>query len=191
MKYVFFLLLLVASSLRAETFSGYYVTQTSDTIHCSINLKKKHIDFYDFSRVTKIVTLVDNEGVKRFSPHEILCFAINIPDKGIYKFVSLEEDRKSFFHEIVNGKISLYKIYSLNSYDGALVIMPVALKDNKLIYLPAAYRKKRVSNLLEDNPAILEKWETTTFNAWTDPWFDTTEIEKYFKEYNEFDMNEK
>ena len=159
MKKLVFLLLLISSCLKAETFSGYYVTNTFDTIHCNISLMKKHIDFYDFSRVTKNVNLVDSEGVKTFKPHEIICFTINIPDKGIHKFVSLKEDKKNFFQEIINGKISLYKTYSLHPYDGSLAILPVALKDNKLVYLNVANRKQRVSNLLKDNPIIFRKVE--------------------------------
>ena len=184
MKKLLFLLLLISSSLKAETFSGYYVTNTFDTIHCNISLIKKHIDFYDFSRVTKNVNLVDSEGIKKFKPQEIICFIIDIPDKGIYKFVSLKEDKKSFFHEIISGKISLYKIYSLHPYDGSLAIIPVAFKENKLVYLNVANRKQRVGNLLKDKSALLEKWKTTTFNAWTGSWFDTTEIEEYIREYN-------
>ncbi|NLM68088.1 MAG: hypothetical protein GX180_13090 [Enterococcus sp.] len=145
---------------------------------------KKHTDFYDFSRVTKNVNLVDSEGVKKFKPHEIICFTINIPDKGVQKFVSLKADKIKFFHEIISGKISLYKTYSLHSYDGSLAIIPVALKENKLVYLNVANRKQRISNLLKENPVLLEKWKATTFNAWAGSWFDTTEIEEYFREYN-------
>ncbi len=189
MKKKLFLLLLISSSLRAETFLGYYVTNNSDTIHCNINLTRKNVDYYDFSKVIKSVNLVDCSGNKKFKPHEIICFVINIPDKGVCKFVSIAENKKTFFHEILSGKISLYKTYSTHPFDGSLAIIPVALKDNKLVYLNVANKKQKISNLLKDNPVILEKWEATTFNAWTDSWFDTTEIEKYIKEYNEFDMN--
>ncbi len=149
MKRIFFLLLLISSSLRAETFSGYYVTNNLDTIHCNINLIKKHVDHYDFSKVTKSVNLVDNEGKRKFKPHEIICFVINIPNKGVYKFVSLVEDKKKKFHEILSGKISLYKTYSTHSYDGSLAIIPVALKDNKLVYLNVANRKQKNQQLVE------------------------------------------
>ncbi len=191
MKKIFFFLLIVSSSLKAETFSGYYVTNNSDTIYCNINLTKKTVDYYDFSKVRKSVNLVDSDGEKKFKPHDIVCFAINIPNKETYKFVSLEEDTQQFFCEIISGKISLYKIYLLHPYDGSLATIPIALKDNKLVYLNAINKKQRVSNLLEDNPVVLEKWKATKFNMWTDSHFDTTEIEKCIREYNEFDTNEK
>ena len=188
MRKILFLLLLISSSIRAEEFSGYYITNNLDTINCVFVLQKKHIDFYDFSSVTKTVLLRDHEGTKKFKPHEIICFLINMPDKEIYKFVSLKEDKKQFFHEIIRGKISLYKTYSRHPYDRSLAIIPVAHKDNKLVYLNVANRKQRVSNLLEDNPIILEKWKEVKSNTWTGSWFDTTEIEKHIREYNEFDI---
>ena len=182
---------LISSSLKAEEFAGYYVTNNLDTVHCVFVLQKKHGDFYDFSMLTKTVILGDQGGTKKFKPHEIVCFAINIPNEGTYKFVSLKEDKKQFFHEIINGKISLYKTYSRHPYDGSLTILPIAHKDNQLVYLNVVNRKQRVSNLLKDNPVILEKWTATKSNAWTGSWFDTTEIEKYIREYNEFDTVEK
>jgi len=190
MKKIFFLLLLISSSLKAEEFSGYYVTNDLDTVRCVFVLQKKHKDFYDFSMVTKTVILRDHEGVKKLKPREIICFAINILNEATYKFVSLKEDKKQFFHEIINGKISLYKIYLRHPYDGSLAIIPIAHKNNELVYLNVANRKQRISNLLKDNPVVLAKWEATKSNAWTSSWFDTTEIEKYIEEYNEFDKVE-
>lgn len=103
----------------------------------------------------------------------------------------MKEDGKQFFQEIVNGKISLYKVYSKHPYDGSLAIIPVAHKDNKLIYLNVANRKKRISNLLIDNPIVSEKWKATKSNAWTDSWFDTTEIEEFIREYNELEREKR
>lgn len=191
MKKIFFLLLIISSSLKAENFSGYYVTNNSDTVSCSFVLQKKHKDFYDFSSVSNTVTLGDHEGIKKFKPHEITCFVINIPEDGEYKFVSLRENRKLFFHEIINGKISLYKTYSRHAYDGSLAIIPIAHKNNELVYLNVVNRKKRIANLLKDNSVVLEKWKATESNTLTSSWFDTSEIEKYIREYNEFNLNGK
>jgi hypothetical protein len=191
MRAIIFLLLLTSSSLGAEEFSGYYVTNDSDTVQCVFVLPKIHTEYYNFSMVTKTVTLAEFKGAKKFKPHEIICFVINIPGEGRYKFVSLEEDRKQFFHEIIKGKISLYKVYSKHPYDGSLAIIPVAIKDNKLVYLNVVNRKQRISNLLKDKPVLSEKWEATKFNSWTGSWFDTTEIEEIIREYNKLDTNEK
>ena len=75
---------LISSSLKAEEFSGYYVTNNLDTVRCVFVLPKKHRDFYDFSMVTKTVILRGQEGAKKFKSYEIVCFAINIPnDSGL------------------------------------------------------------------------------------------------------------
>jgi len=183
-KLLCLLLWLINFSLNAQVFSGYYVKNNFDTINCSI-LVRKHRDFYDFSGVTRRVNLFGDEGRKTFRPHEIICFVINIPDEGTYKFVSLQGDRSDFYQVIINGKISLYKTYSRNPYDGSLAIIPVAIKDNKLVYLNVINRKQRVINLINDNPEVLEKWEAKVFNFWTDSIFDTTELEVLIREYNE------
>lgn len=191
MKKIMFLLLLISSSLKAQEFSGYYITNVLDTVQCVFVLQKKHKDFFDFSMIAKTVILRDLEGAKKFKPHEINCFVINIPEEGIYKFISLKEDEKQFFHEIIYGKISLYKVYSKHPYDGSLAIIPVAHKDNKLIYLNVVNRKQRISNLLIDNPIVSEKWKATKSNAWTGSWFDTTEIEEFIREYNELEREKR
>ena len=184
MKKVFLLLVLISPYLKAEEFSGYYITNNLDTVNCIIN-----INYHNFSKVTKKVNLIDNEGKKKFKPNEINSFVINTRYGEPYKFVSLGVDEKNFYHEIINGKISLYIFYPPTLLYGGPEI-PVALKDNELVFLNAINRKQRVSNLLKDNPVVLEKWEATKFNAWTDSNLDTTEIEKYFREYNEFYTNE-
>lgn len=179
---VFFFL--ISTSANAKEFHGYYVTNDSDTVQCVFDLQKKHKDFYDFSMVTKTIHLADVQGAKKFKPLEIVCFVINIPEEGEYKFISLEEDTKQFYQEIIKGKISLYKSYSRHSYDGSLAIIPVARKDKKLVYLNVANRKQRIGNLLADNIQLSERWKATKSNNWSASWFDTTEIEEYIRAYN-------
>jgi len=177
---ILLILILLSSSftLKAGKFIGYYVTNNQDTISCYFNLAD--FDYYDLAGISKKVIIVDNEGVKKFKPHEIICFAIVFSEQEQYKFVSLKEDPKKFYHEIVYGKLSLYKTYSMNLYHGVPSITTVLLKHGMLFTLSGFNTKQAISELLIDNPAILAKWKKTKLFTDAD-----TKIETIVREYNE------
>lgn len=186
MKKLLFILLLFSCSAYAQNFPGYYVTLKQDTIKCNFILYKKSYNQFDFSIISKKVILLDSEGVKKFKPNEIVCFWINTSETEIFKFVSIKGNKKSFFQEIICGKISLYKSYATHPYDGSLAIIPVAMKDNRLIYLNVINKKQRIYELLKDNEHVSEKWKAVEINNWTGSSYDTKEIEIFINEYNNY-----
>lgn len=189
MKKLLFILLLTSNTLCAQDFSGYYITKNSDTIDCTIHLKRRLFYYNDFAQLIESVTLVDFEREKLFYPGDILCFVLNVTNDKAYRFVSIEGDMKRFYHEIIKGRISLYKTYSYNAYDGSLEITPIIMKGNKQFYLGMMNMKPRVAKFIGDNPAIMEKWKATEINLWTTNWSDTSKLEKIINEYNESAKN--
>ena len=158
-KLLLFYFIIVGLPVSAQKFQGYYVTNSSDTIECNINLTANIFrkDILNFKDVSKVVRLVDTEGKKKFKPLKIASFVIFNPNGETYKFVSLPEDKTFFFHEIIKGRISLYKAYSTNPYDKSQVNLIYIYKGNSLVPLNILNRKKRVSSFLEDNHEIAVK----------------------------------
>lgn len=172
------LFLFVSFTINAKEYPGYYITNNSDTIQCTIKRMENTIfGNYVFLGVSRRVLLVDHEGKKTFYPQEIKCFVVMTPDGGSHKFVSLKEDNSYFFNEIIEGKISLYKAYFPHGYDRSQQRHVYIYKDDTLVNLSLiGNRKNRVTPFFQDNPAIAAKWETVKFD------FDI--LEELINEYN-------
>ncbi|MFL9831082.1 hypothetical protein ABS764_09505 [Flavobacterium sp. ST-87] len=165
MKKLFFVLFVYFLNFQvfAQKFKGYYITNSSDTIQCSFDVEVNIFDRKDFERysVKNKVKILNNEGQKiLFKPNEIQSFFIKGTKTGDYKFVSLSGN-KFFYHELVNGKLSFYKVYRHNS-GGALGALAseeyYLLKDEKLVQINPLNLRKGLGKQIEDYPELYQKW---------------------------------
>lgn len=131
---------------------GYYVTHAGDTAYCDIraysNLRGK-MELSDFSRS---ITVEGDGGSKKLKPRDIRAFVFVDVDTT-YKFVTLPGDESRFFHEVVKGNLSFYKLYVPGN------TLPVMVKGDKVIYLNVIGTKKRIAELIEDCQGLLSEWE--------------------------------
>ena len=181
-KFVLSLSALFATlAINAKEFEIYYVTPAMDTIACeniTIPSNLFRSSLYHFDYLGEKIRLVDAEGRKRFKPHDILGFTLTDLESGeTFKFISMAGEKRLFYHEVVNGKISLYKTYSNHPYDGSMIIDTHLVKDGVLIpLLGLTGRKAKAATVFEDNPEIAAKWEASKLDYYY--------LEELVREYN-------
>lgn len=150
--------------IYAQLKPAYYVTNTNDTVKCSIVAFKdfwgKNTDPGAFhGRIT-----VEEEGVrKKFKAHQIKSFTVFDSDELKFKYVSLPEDKKFFVRVLVEGSLSLYHFYSFHPYDKSYSPISVFVKDgNQFRVIPISY-KKTIVKMISDKPEIFAKWEAGAY----------------------------
>ena len=128
-----------------QSSNDYYVTNANDTMFCEI-----------VQMSSKRVVVVKNGEKKKFKPNDIKFFTIK-GDKD-YKIVSLANDNNNFYREVINGKLSLYHVYTNHPYDRSAAVLPVMVKNGKIVYLNVVNPRKRIGHLIADCPDLYKEW---------------------------------
>ena len=156
---LFFVTLQVTAQTRMK--DGFYVTTNGDTIICQIATTPTIMGKINFSVLAKRLTVIENAEKKKFSPHDIKSFVVK-DDQGVkHTFVTLPADNSRFFNEVIKGKLSLYNLYSNHPYDGSTSILPIMVKDDKIVYLNVINPRQRIGNLISDCPELFKEWTET------------------------------
>ncbi|MBW8360623.1 MAG: hypothetical protein K0M56_00390 [Kaistella sp.] len=164
MKQIFLFSLLFLGSLMyaQKKYDQFYVNHKNDTIQCEI---------INFSN--KRVNVIANGIKMSLSPKQIKSFASHTSN-GYRNFTILKNDLNNFYEENITGKLSFYKVYTSNGYTG---ILPVMVKNDKIVYLNVLNPRKRIAELINDCPSLLKEWnETANYN--------TSDKEKIVNAYN-------
>lgn len=151
---VFFLLLGISLSAQQIFESAYIVTLKGDTVfgEGKVNSKKP-------CEAHERICFKDKSGIqKNFKPAKLFGYGIN--DKH---FISLEFDGEPFFYQVLSrGEINFYMLtfesirMNESTYD---IEYFIARPDNKrLVTVKQGKFRKQLSDWMEDNPGILEKY---------------------------------
>ena len=148
----------ISFNIYGQDFNGYYITNENDTIKCGFNVG---VNLFDAQTVRNKIKIINADAVElKFKPNEIKSFFIEGTSVGNYKFVSIA-NHKYFYHEIIKGKLSYYKVY-LNNSGGALGALASVsyylLKDENLVELNPLNLRKGLSKQIEDYPELYQKW---------------------------------
>jgi hypothetical protein len=180
---IVFVIIILSSNIYGQNYKGYYVTIKNDTIKCDFDIFVNLFDSkkFDPQTVRNKIKIINNSGDKlKFKPNEIKSFFISNTNSGVYKFVSIA-DHNYFYHEIIKGKLSYYKVY-LNNSGGALGSLIseqlYLLKEGKLIEINPLNLRKGLSKQIEDCPDLNQKWIDS------DKYYKLNEFEEVVKLYN-------
>ena len=163
-NFPFFLFIFVTINLysqKFEGFSGYVVTNKKDTIQCKFesvsNLFWKNI--FKPSQLRNFVKTINTSGEKRkYKPFEIISFTVLGTEKGNYKFVSTQADNyKHFYHEIIFGKISFFKIYD-QDMNANIISENIFIKNDEVQEIWSLSFRDDFGKLLIDFPELYRKW---------------------------------
>jgi len=153
-----FIFLTLNATSQTRIKDGSYVTTSGDTIVCKIVTTPTIMGDINFSPLAKRVTIIQNDEKIKFKPHEIKSFIV-VDDKGVtHKFVSLAGDETRFYNEVINGRLSLYNLYSNHPYDGSMSILPIMVKDEKIVFLNVINPRQRIGDLISDCPDLYKEW---------------------------------
>ncbi|WP_316845530.1 hypothetical protein [Pedobacter psychrodurus] len=153
MKYtLLFLLSFLSISAFCQRNGSYYVTHGGDTVDCDIGSYTNLRGRTELSAFSRSITVEGDGGTKKLKPRDIRAFVFLDVDTG-YKFVTLAGDKSRFFHEVVKGKLSFYKLYVPGN------TLPVMVKGDKLVYLNVIGAKKHIAELIADCPELVKEWE--------------------------------
>ena len=121
MKQIFLFSLLFLGNLMSaqKKYDQFYVNNKNDTIKCEI---------INFSN--KMVNVIANGAKMSLSPKLIKSFS-SYTSNGYRTFTILKNDLNNFYEVNIIGKISFYKVYTSNGYNG---ILPVMVKNDKIVY---------------------------------------------------------
>ncbi|MGN7986060.1 hypothetical protein ACTJKC_01905 [Pedobacter sp. 22226] len=153
MKYtLLFLLSFLSLSALCQKNGSYYLTHAGDTIDCDIRAYTNLRGRTELSAFSKSITVEGGGETKKLKPRDIRAFVFVDVDTA-YKFVTLPGDGSRFFHEVVKGKLSFYKLYVPGN------TLPVMVKGDKVVYLNVIGARKRIAGLIADCPGLLKEWE--------------------------------
>jgi hypothetical protein len=153
-------ILLFPLFVQSQKFDGYVVTNKNDTINCKFFIKTNSADEkipYPSSVCKKVKILSDKGGEIAFKPSQLKSFLIKGTKDCDLKFVSIKEDDDQFYHELITGKLSLYKIYFTSMY-GEEFSNGVILKEGKLYKIAGFGLRKKFGELIKDYPELYDKW---------------------------------
>ncbi|MDQ1164424.1 hypothetical protein QE431_000742 [Flavobacterium sp. SORGH_AS 622] len=145
-KILFIVIFFYLISSHAQKYPQFYVRHNNDTIQCEI---------INFSN--KKVNLIANGIKMSLTPKLIKSFSSYTPS-GFRNFTILKNDKKNFYEEIIIGKLSFYKVHTGNQYAG---ILPVMVKNDKIVYLNVLNPRERIAELISDCPTLLKEWNDT------------------------------
>ncbi|WP_207420206.1 hypothetical protein [Desertivirga brevis] len=157
--FLFFTTLQLAAQSRMK--DGSYVTTSGDTIICQIVTTPTITGKINFSALAKRLTVIENNEKKKFGPSDIKSFVVKDEQGVSHTFVSLTGDNSRFFNEVIKGKLSLYNLYSTHPYDGSTSILPIMVKDDKIVYLNVINPRQRIASLISDCPELFKAWTET------------------------------
>lgn len=180
---VVFVILIFGSKIYGQNYKGYYVTITNDTIKCDFDITEILLDSkkFDPQTVRNKIKVINNNGEKlKFKPNEINSFYISNTKNGDFKFISIP-NHNYFYHEIIKGKLSYYKVY-LNNPGGAfgtLASQKIYLyKNEKLTEIDPLFLRKGLSKQIEDYTELNLKWIDSN------KYYKLNQIEEVVKLYN-------
>lgn len=160
--FLFSLLFLGNLIFAQKKYDQFYVNHKNDTVQCEIiNFSNKKVNV-----IAKGVTM-------SLSPKLIKSFS-SYTSNGYRNFTILKNDVNNFYEENIIGKISFYKVYTSNGYNGTL---PVMVKNDKIVYLNVLNPRKRIAELISDCPNLLKEWNETEN-------YKTSDKEKIVNAYN-------
>ncbi|MFV8368626.1 hypothetical protein [Flavobacterium sp. LB2R40] len=178
-----FVIIILNFSIYGQNYKGYYVTIKNDTIKCDFDIFVNlfNSEKFDPQTVRNKIKIITNNGEKlKFKPNEINSFFISKTNSGDYKFVSIA-NHNYFYHEIIKGKLSYYKVY-LNNSGGALGILIseqlYLLKGGKLVEINPLNLRKGLSKQIVDYPDLNQKWIDS------DKYYKLNQFEEVVKLYN-------
>jgi hypothetical protein len=178
-------ILIFNSNSFGQNSKGYYITNSNDTIKCYFDLFIVSGKFDPQTVRNKIKTINNNGDKLKFLPNEINSFFISETNSRDYKFVSIV-NHNYFYHEIIKGKLSYYKVY-LNNPGGAFGTLAseklYLYKNEKLTEIDPLFLRKGLSKLIEDFPELNLKWIDS------DKYYKLNQIEEVIKLYNEHFKN--
>lgn len=169
----------------SQNFKGYYVTNQLDTINCVFEINEVLFDRNKFDPQTvrnNIRINKENNQSLKFKPNDILSFFIENANSKNYKFVSIP-NHNYFYHEIIKGKLSYYKVYLNNSGGvlGSLASQSLYLfKDEKLTEINPLNLRKGLSKQIIDYPELHEKWNNSN------KYYRLDQFEEVIKLYNDY-----
>jgi hypothetical protein len=179
-----FISLLVNLNFYGQDYKGYYITKQNDTIKCGFDIFVNIFDSHKFDPQTvrnKIKIIDANGEMLKFKPNEINSFFILQTNSGDYKFVSIA-NHNYFYHEIIKGKLSYYKVY-LNNSGGALGKLAserlYLYKNENLIEIDPLFLRKGLSKQIEDYSELHKKWIDSN------NYYELNKFEEVIKLYNE------
>ncbi len=185
MKKILFILTVILFSISVQAqqrFNGYVVTNANDTIKCRFSLEMNIFDstlFYD-SGISDRASIFKENGEKvKYLPTELKMVFITGPKQGDYKFVSLGQDKKHFFHERIKGKLSFYILYKGNIGGGFPLQMHYFLKNEILLQIKGSNARNKFGELIIDYPELYEKWIDS------DKFYKLNQFEEVINLYNE------
>ena len=160
-----FLIIILFVINGANSFGQYHkglvINNNGDSINCEIFLPKYLNGQFNYSTLTKRITaLMKDGGIQVFKPEDIVKAEIQVEGSEKLRFVSIPEDKKQFFQERVNGKLSLFTLHFTNSGFPA----PILRKNSKLTYLNVVNKKKRVTELIADFPELYSEWQSEKYD---------------------------
>ncbi|MBS7230248.1 hypothetical protein KHA90_04355 [Flavobacterium psychroterrae] len=174
----------ISTIFYSQNYKGYYITNDDDTITCSFDIPVILFDSKKFDPQTvrnKINVITENGEKLKFKPNQIKSFFIKETKNGNYNFVSII-DQNYFYHEIIRGKLSYYKVY-LNNSGGVLgyyaSVKYFIIKDNNLTELNSMNLKKGLSKQIKDYPELDQKWMDSS------NYYKVNQIEEVIELYNE------
>ena len=154
------ILLLISLSTYSQKYHGYVVTNTNDTIKCKFRVQTNLVNDDIYYPTSGTIVTLNSAGEKtKYKPNQLKSYYLQGPNIRNYKFVSLNQDNyKSFYDEVLNGKICLYYIYKLNMGGGDPIKTIFFLKDGKLEKINGFGLRKKVGEFLSDYPEVYETW---------------------------------
>ncbi|MCF8323206.1 MAG: hypothetical protein K9I26_08725 [Flavobacterium sp.] len=185
MKKILLVLTVVVFSINIQAqqrFNGYVVTNANDTIKCRFSLEMNIFNdslFYDSGISDRAKIFKENGEKVKYLPTELKTVFITGPKQGDYKFVSLEQDQKHFFHERIKGKLSFYILYKGNISGGFPLQMHYFLKNGILVQIKGSNARKKFAELIIDFPELYEKWIDS------DKFYKLNQFEEVINLYNE------
>jgi len=122
-KLLFVLIFIIFKSISyGQKFDGYVVTNANDTINCKFFVQTNLFDetmFYANSVRNKVKILTEKGEKIKYEPSQLISFVVKGTKFGDFKFVSFKEDNyQYFYHEIIVGEISFYRLYQEDLYSG-------------------------------------------------------------------------
>jgi hypothetical protein len=164
-------------NLYSQTKEGFYVTNSLDTVKCKIELPTYNgkLDFYAFYGSVK----VDIDGVKKkYKPKKIQSFTVYNIDSVNYKFMSFETERY-FVNVLVEGGLTLCKVYNPHPYDHSPGFVYALIKNNKIKHLNLFNTHGAVGKLISDYPGLYKDWAV-------DKKYSTSDLVEVVKAYNAY-----
>lgn len=179
MKQIFLtFLLLAALSAASQIQDGYYIKPDGDTVHCKIKVFQDAYGRSNYSFLSKKVKIIENGVQKKHTPAEIKLFYFINAEGEPMKFVALPENKVTFFEEIIHGRLSLYYMHTMHSYDYSLSEIPVLYKDGKIEVFGFGSHRRVIGDLITDCPEIHNEWMVTK------KYDRATDIELLVRDYN-------